>query len=83
MHIKYESQIREPLVDGNKDYHQITEDIIRPIEAKPGTLWYVGFFISVALLLFGVYRRWSALLFSKHQQNAYCQNNCKQDLPHV
>ena len=27
--LKYESQQREPLVDGNKDYHQITEDIIR------------------------------------------------------
>ena len=55
MHLKYESQLREPLVDGNKDYHQVTEDIIRPIEAKPGRLWYIGFFISVALLLFGVY----------------------------
>ena len=33
--LKYESQIREPLVDGNKDYHQVTEDIIRPIEMKP------------------------------------------------
>ena len=55
MHLKYESQIREPLVDGDKNYHQITEDIIRPIEAKPGKLWYIGFFISVALLLFGVY----------------------------
>ena len=33
--LKYESQIREPLVDGEKDYHQVTEDIIRPIEMKP------------------------------------------------
>jgi molybdopterin-containing oxidoreductase family membrane subunit len=55
MHLKYESQIREPLVYGNKDYHQVTEDIIRPIEAKPTKLWYIGFFISVACLLFGVY----------------------------
>ncbi|HEY8387057.1 MAG TPA: NrfD/PsrC family molybdoenzyme membrane anchor subunit [Parasegetibacter sp.] len=53
--LKYESQLREPLVDGNKTYHQVTEDIVRPIEAKPGKLWYVGFYISVALLLFGVY----------------------------
>ncbi len=55
MHLKYESQLREPLVNGVKDYHQVTEDIVRPIEAKPSTLWYVGFFISVALLMFGVY----------------------------
>jgi len=55
MHIRYESQLREPLVYGEKDYHQVTEDICRPIEAKPGRLWYVGFFIAVALLLFGIY----------------------------
>lgn len=53
--LKYESQLREPLVNGTKDYHQVTEDIVRPIEAKPARLWYVGFYISVALLLFGVY----------------------------
>ena len=53
--LKYESQLREPLVDGAKTYHDVTEDICRPIEAKPGRLWYVGFFISVALLLFGIY----------------------------
>lgn len=55
MHLKYESALREPLVDGNKDYHQVTEDICRPIEAKPGKLWYIGFFISVALLAFGIF----------------------------
>ena len=55
MHLKYESQLREPLVSGNKNYRQVTEDIVRPIEAKPTKLWYIGFFIAVALLLFGVY----------------------------
>ena len=52
--LKYESQIREPLIDGNKDYHQVTEDICRPIEAPATKAWKVGFAISVALLLFGV-----------------------------
>jgi Ni/Fe-hydrogenase subunit HybB-like protein len=52
--LKYESQIREPLIDGNKDYHQVTEDICRPIEAKPTKAWKIGFGISVMLLLFGV-----------------------------
>jgi Ni/Fe-hydrogenase subunit HybB-like protein len=69
MHLKYESQIREPLVDGNKDYHQVTEDIIRPIEAKPTTLWYVGFFISVALLLFGVYSVYRDVTYGIGQWN--------------
>ncbi len=50
MNLKYESQIREPLVNGKKDYHQVTEDIIRPIEMRPAKLWYVGFFFSVAML---------------------------------
>ncbi|MCW3080701.1 NrfD/PsrC family molybdoenzyme membrane anchor subunit [Segetibacter sp.] len=69
MHLKYESQIREPLVDGNKDYHQITEDIIRPIEAKPSKLWYIGFSISVALLLFGVYSVYRDVTYGIGQWN--------------
>ncbi|MEI8280215.1 MAG: NrfD/PsrC family molybdoenzyme membrane anchor subunit [Bacteroidota bacterium] len=55
MHLKYESFVREPLVDGDKTYRQVTEDIISPIEKKPGRMWYVGFFFSVALLMFGVF----------------------------
>ncbi|RFM30372.1 NrfD/PsrC family molybdoenzyme membrane anchor subunit [Deminuibacter soli] len=55
MHLKYESQLREPLVSGNKDYHQVSEDICRPIEVKPTKLWYVGFFIAITFLCFGVY----------------------------
>jgi Ni/Fe-hydrogenase subunit HybB-like protein len=52
--LKYESQLREPLVDGNKTYHQVTEDICRPIEAKPTRAWKIGFFVSAMLLAFGV-----------------------------
>lgn len=53
--LRYESQVREPLVTGAKTYHQVTEDIIRPIEMKPSRLWYIGFIISVALLCFGIW----------------------------
>ncbi len=67
--LKYESQQREPLVDGNKDYHQITEDIIGPIEMKPGRLWYIGFFISVGLLLFGVYSVYREVVYGVGQWN--------------
>src|SRR5215217_1619794 len=52
--LKYESQVRPPLVEGNKDYHQVTEDICRPVEATPSKLWWIGFIISVLLLLFGI-----------------------------
>ena len=53
--LRYESQVREPLVTGAKTYHQVTEDIIRPIEMKPSRLWYIGFIISVLLLCFGIF----------------------------
>ncbi|GAC1592821.1 MAG: polysulfide reductase NrfD [Chitinophagaceae bacterium] len=53
--LRYESQVREPLVTGTKTYHQVTEDILRPIEMQPTRLWYIGFFVSVALLCFGIF----------------------------
>ena len=55
MHLKYEATLREPLVNGHKTYAQVTEDIISPIERKPGRMWYVGFFFSLALLGFGAF----------------------------
>ena len=55
MHLKYESIIREPLVDGNKTYHQITEDICAPIEREPSKLWRLGFLMSLSLLGFGAF----------------------------
>jgi Ni/Fe-hydrogenase subunit HybB-like protein len=67
--LKYESQLREPLVNGNKDYHQVTEDIISPIEAKPSRLWYIGFGISVALLMFGVYSIYREVTYGIGQWN--------------
>ena len=69
MHLKYESTLREPLVDGVKDYHQVTEDICRPIEAKPTKLWYVGFYIAVALLMFGVYSVYREVTYGIGQWN--------------
>jgi len=67
--LKYESQQREPLVNGNKDYHQVTEDIISPIEMKPSKLWYVGFYISVCLLLFGAYSVYREVTYGIGQWN--------------
>ncbi len=55
MHLKYESFVREPLITGDKTYKQVTEDICKPIEDKPSTLWYVGFIISLLFLGFGVF----------------------------
>jgi Ni/Fe-hydrogenase subunit HybB-like protein len=55
MHLKYEATVREPLVDGHKTYHQVTEDICAPIEKAPSKLWYIGFYLSAALLGFGAF----------------------------
>lgn len=50
-----ESVFREPLVSKEVDYHQITDDICKPLEAKPTKYWYIGFalaFSGFMLLLF-------------------------------
>ena len=44
------SPIREPLIEGGKSYHQITEDICRPTETAPGALWIIAFITSATLL---------------------------------
>jgi molybdopterin-containing oxidoreductase family membrane subunit len=67
--VKYESPIREPLVDGHKTYGQVTAEICHTIEAKPTRLWYIGFFISVALLLFGVYSVYREVTYGIGQWN--------------
>ncbi len=52
--LRYESQVRAPLVEGTKNYHQVTVDICRPVEARPTRLWWFGFLFSVAMLCFGI-----------------------------
>lgn len=49
------SPIREPLITGNKDYHQITEDIARPTEGRPQIGWLIGMGIAQVALLLGVF----------------------------
>lgn len=50
----YEAPIREPLILGNKTYHDITVDVARPIEEKAGKLWWTAFLIALAAFLFGL-----------------------------
>jgi len=49
------SPIRQPLITGNKDYHQITEDICAPSERTPSLHWVIAFVCSIALLSVGVF----------------------------
>ncbi len=49
-----ESQIREPLILGNKTYRNITDDIIAPIEGKANRLWYILFTIASLAFMWGI-----------------------------
>jgi Ni/Fe-hydrogenase subunit HybB-like protein len=49
-----ESAIREPLILGDKTYHQITEDVCAPVEGKANKYWYIVFTIAVVVALWGV-----------------------------
>jgi Ni/Fe-hydrogenase subunit HybB-like protein len=42
----YESELREPLILGDKTHHQITEDVCRPIEGKANKYWWAAFTLA-------------------------------------
>lgn len=46
--------IRTPLIIGSKTYHEITNDISRPIEGKANNLFKIVFVISSIIALWGV-----------------------------
>src|SRR5210317_619483 len=49
------SKLRKPLIEGNKSLTTITEDVIRPLEAKPTRAWWGAFYLAVTALLIGVW----------------------------
>ncbi|HLX90754.1 MAG TPA: NrfD/PsrC family molybdoenzyme membrane anchor subunit [Puia sp.] len=67
--LKYESQVRPPLVAGDKHYHDVTEDILRPVESNPTMLWWVGFIGALALLGFGVFSIYREVVYGVGQWN--------------
>ena len=67
--LKYESQVRPPLVSGDKSYHDITVDIVRPIENRPSKLWWTGFLIAVGLLSFGIFSVTREVIYGTGQWN--------------
>jgi molybdopterin-containing oxidoreductase family membrane subunit len=48
------SVLRKPLVEGNKTYNQITEDISAPLDRMPNRLWWLGFAMAASMLALGV-----------------------------
>ena len=51
----FRSEVRGPLILGNKDYRQITSDIIAPIDNKTPGWWKVAMAVSVTLAGIGVF----------------------------
>ncbi len=51
---QYSSPIREPLIEGNKSYHDITNDIAGPTEGKLQLSWFVLLTISAIVATWGV-----------------------------
>ncbi|MGC9341317.1 MAG: NrfD/PsrC family molybdoenzyme membrane anchor subunit [Bacteroidales bacterium] len=51
----YKKDIRGPLVEGNKTYGQISQDIMAPIETRPGNWWFIGMALGSLASVWGVY----------------------------
>ena len=49
-----EAHIRIPLIDGHKTYHEITEDICKPIEGKASRQWYIAVTLAGIVGLWGI-----------------------------
>ena len=49
----YRSPVRRPLITGDKDLHDITVDIARPIETRANKWWWSLFIVSVIAMLWG------------------------------
>lgn len=50
----YEAPIRKPLIIGDKNYHDVTVDVARPVEGRANKQWWIVFSISLAAFLWGV-----------------------------
>jgi Ni/Fe-hydrogenase subunit HybB-like protein len=50
----YKAEIRGPLILGNKNYRQITSDIIAPIDSKTPTWWKAAMAVSILLAVAGL-----------------------------
>ena len=50
----YEAPIRNPLIVGDKTYHDVTVDVARPVEGKANRLWWIVFSVALAAFLWGL-----------------------------
>jgi len=63
----YEAPIRRPLVTGEKSYHDVTLDVVAPVEGKANKQWWIVFSIALSRFwlgswvydLYNIYRNWN------------------------
>ena len=52
----YKAEVRGELIKGNKNYGQITREVLRPFEAdRPPKWWYIGLFIGLVMVSIGIW----------------------------
>jgi molybdopterin-containing oxidoreductase family membrane subunit len=51
----YKTEVRGELIHGDKDYKQISTDIIQPIDEKPRLWWYIALAIAILAASLGVW----------------------------
>jgi len=49
-----EISTREELIKGNKDLKTITDDVFKPIVAKPNKLWFLGLLLAASAAVMGI-----------------------------
>lgn len=55
--------MNDSLINGNKTFEQVTGDLLRPMQGNPGKLWYLGFIVSLAGLVFGMVATFNTLFY--------------------
>ena len=53
MHV--ESKLREPLITGGKNLHDISKDVSRRVEEKPSLSWFAALSVALLMLSLGGY----------------------------
>jgi Ni/Fe-hydrogenase subunit HybB-like protein len=51
----FQSPLRNPLINGQKTYRDVTTQILDPLLNKPGKFWYMGITLSGGAMLFGLF----------------------------
>lgn len=53
-HVDHTSLLRRPLITGETTYGEISNDILKSVEVRPGRAWYLCFGVAVLTLLMGI-----------------------------